>query len=430
MFRIPLRPIFLLALPVLVLVAIVAGCSNDSPVDPQSDGRSAAFSDDADAIFQDSQSGDTPPSGLVDLPFGAESLSIWPYTGNSFDGTAIDPINLAFIGKAGPLQIREALMSLDGDRSAYGIPPIPPFNAEWTDIVGGGVQTTYSEGEMGWAGSVIQLTLGEFGPLRFHLRLFSTSESFGEDGVWTLGAAHFEIQVPDTTEHQVLSWELAEQIVIVDMMRCGLLDPNLPMMPSGIINATPSWRGIPDYVYNGLPDALLDLIGFGDGPPKPVSGEVPLPNDGQAMIFQLADALPISPGTWTQNVHVDFNQLVPRPFCSTGPGDFLQITGPVDFVSHVMVDADGRYTIESDFTGQLVGMPLDLSTGEPIPAGEPVVARVDGKQRGFMDAFGERITSRDKRIALGADGPEMVITQLKVPSNGKKSYQLLLRCFD
>jgi hypothetical protein len=377
----------------LALILFSAGCSNDTPIEPLGESVSAPVLEVAAAIYQDQQNGRTAPSGLVQVQFGTDSLDFWPYTGDSFNGSAIDPINVIFVGQASPLQIREALMSLDGDRSAFGIAPIPPFNSRWTDAVGGGVQTTYAEGGQGWSGSVIQLTLGEFGPLRFHLRLFSTAENFGGEGGWTLGGAHFEIQIPNTTEHQVLSWELAEQIVLVDMMRTGLLDSSVPMMPSGLINAAPEWRSIPAVIYNGLPDELIESF---DGPPKPVTDDVPLPSDGQATVFHLVSALPISSGTWTHSAHVEFDQDVPMPFCAEGPGDFLHISGPVDFNTLVVIDEAGRYTTESDFTGNL--------TGAPIPYGELLTARVDGKEKGFMDAFGERITVRDKRVAFGADG--------------------------
>jgi hypothetical protein len=50
------------------------------------------------------------------------SLDFWPYTGTGPDmATEKDPINLIFLGNAHPLDIRAALMSLDGQRSL-------PFN--------------------------------------------------------------------------------------------------------------------------------------------------------------------------------------------------------------------------------------------------------------------------------------------------------------
>ena len=61
------------------------------------------------------------PSGLQMVSFGSSSWNIWPYTGGNFSGTPQDPINLIFVGKADPLDIRAALLSLDGDRSAFSL---------------------------------------------------------------------------------------------------------------------------------------------------------------------------------------------------------------------------------------------------------------------------------------------------------------------
>lgn len=68
------------------------------------------------------------------------------------------------------------------------------------------MQTAY-DARAGWVGSAIQLQCGDYGPIRFHLRLF-------EAGDYTLANVHFELLIPNTTEHQVLSVELAEQLVV------------------------------------------------------------------------------------------------------------------------------------------------------------------------------------------------------------------------
>src|SRR5881396_1088112 len=39
----------------------------------------------------DDQDGRTPPSGLTTASFGTSSLVLWPYTGESLDGTPSDP---------------------------------------------------------------------------------------------------------------------------------------------------------------------------------------------------------------------------------------------------------------------------------------------------------------------------------------------------
>ena len=119
----------------------------------------------------------------------------------------------------------------------------------------------------------IQLQCGDYGPIRFHLRLF-------EAGQYTLANVHFELLIPNTTEHQVLSWELAEQLVVADFARSGLLSAP-PSLTAGI-NPAP-WREIPAQIYNGVPVPLRAAI---RGPLGNVSAPVPIGSDGRATILQ------------------------------------------------------------------------------------------------------------------------------------------------
>jgi hypothetical protein len=111
-----------------------------------------------------------PPGLLVPIPVEGGSLSIWPYTGTDFTGTPQDPINLVFTGRSDPRAIRSALMVLDGNRTAFGMPPVSPFNCTWSDAIGD-LQTGYNA-TTEWVGSAIQLACGDYGPIRFHVRLF------------------------------------------------------------------------------------------------------------------------------------------------------------------------------------------------------------------------------------------------------------------
>ncbi|MCX5737031.1 MAG: hypothetical protein NTZ61_00755, partial [Proteobacteria bacterium] len=191
---------------IALLVTLANGCSKDDTVCPQLPSSEPQA-----------------PTGIVTVTTVGKALEFWPYTGNSFAGTPVDPVNLVFTGQADPVRIRAALLALDGDRTSAGFPDAYPFNATWVDAIGGDVQTTYVGADEGWVGSVVQLQLGGYDPLRIHLRLFRSEQPFGATGVWTLGAAHFEVLIPGTADHQVLSWELAKQVVVADLMRAGLL---------------------------------------------------------------------------------------------------------------------------------------------------------------------------------------------------------------
>jgi len=101
-----------------------------------------------------------PPAGLVVVPLGADSETLWPFTGTGVPGEASDPINLIFQGDADPRPIRQALLALDGDRTAFGFPAAFPFNCTWADAIGR-QQTAYAAAE-GWQGSSIQMQCGDY----------------------------------------------------------------------------------------------------------------------------------------------------------------------------------------------------------------------------------------------------------------------------
>jgi hypothetical protein len=419
-----------LALLVAGGLAMWTGCSRDGgvlgPAIPGSDdgselsasGPSPALEAKATSIVHND--GRLPATGLVTVG----NLTFWPYTGTSFSGDRDNPVDLLFRGKADPLRIRAALLGLDGNRTAYGLPDAWPFNATWTDAIGGTVECGYSDGPVGWTGSVVQLMLGDYDPLRFHLRLYDTGVGDGAGGTWTVGTVEFEIKIPGTADHQVLSWEVAEQLVTVDMMRSGLLGGDAPVMPSGPINDSP-WRTIPAVIYNGLPPELVAVI---QGPATPVSDDVPIGNDGRATVFTLTGQAPLVPGTWTHMVSLEYDQVVPKPFCSSGPYDYILITGPITFTMTATLDARGGYRVSNDYVGELVATPLDVTQRPPAPAGTPYTARVSGKGIGRIDAAGASVWAIDKKLSHSDGGAEMLFQWLNLTPQGEKQFTSLTQC--
>ncbi len=304
----------------------------------------------------------TSPGALSAVVTSAGTVHVWPYTGSDFSGGPRDPVNLIFTGNADPRLLRAALVALDGDRTAFGFPDAFPFNCQWTDAVGG-VQTAYDE-EGGWMGSAIQLECGAFGPLRFHLRLFDA-------GGHTLGGAHFEVLIPGTTEHQVLSWTLAQQFVTADLLRTGLL--GAAPGGSGLLHPVPTFREIPAVVYNGLPAELRAIAG---GPAGNVAVPVGIPNSGFATLLHVAGTAEIVPETTRQSFTIAFDQVIPRPFCSSGELDYVHVGGPVNFEQQVVVTSAGVYTSRVLVTGQLSVTPMDVTSLPPMPAGPTLPARV------------------------------------------------------
>lgn len=185
----------------LALTLLLVACG-DGPADPTGV--------QVEAVLSNGNSAPAPPPGLV----AVGSLELWPWTGRDLSGVTADPMNLLFTGDVDVVSLRAALRALDGDRTAFGFPAMPPFDCTWNDA-NGEMQTTYSN-MAGWVGGAIQLQCGNYDPIRFHVRFFDA-------GDWVVAAVHFDLLIPNTPQHQVLSWELPQQLIMVDFLRSGLL---------------------------------------------------------------------------------------------------------------------------------------------------------------------------------------------------------------
>lgn len=358
-----------------------------------------------------------PPSPLVTVDTPQGTLELWPWTGNDFSGTPWDPVNLIFVGHVDPRALRAALMFLDGDRTAYGFPDDFPFNSTWYDAMGD-VQVTYGHPN-GWVGNVVQLECGEYDPIRFHFRPFDI-------GGWTIGGVHFEILIPGTTDHQVLSWELAEQIVTVDFLRSGLLDPDLPYFPTQQINDSP-WREIPPEIYNGLPIELRQAIG---GPDTNVTEPVPIWTDGCATVLNVAEDFGWNAEVARQSLTINFDQVIPKPFCNGDTIQYVYVEGPVDLDQQVRIPPNGNLVSHFKAHGHLNITPVDPSTSPPTPIGDTYRAVVHQHHRGVITDEVTLVSNFSLQIQIPPSGPfrGRLISRLQVGPRGQNSYVLDVEC--
>ena len=324
----------------IAAAASLSACSDEHPTAvPRATGVPAKGS------AAQNQNDPAAPSGLVTVQSGITSVTLWPFTGDDFTGAPKDPINAIFTGYADPLRIRAALRRLDGNRTAYGFPNAVPFNCTWKEAIGD-EQTAFGNAE-GWTGSAVQLACGDWS-LRFHLRLFA-------QGSATLGGVHWDLNIPGTYEHEVISWEVPQQLLMVDMIRAGILagPPGL----SGPITPTPTFRVIRSPVYAGIPLPLKVAAGITGGPA--------IPNDGRASLFNIATSEPIVEDVVEQQFVIQFNQAIPKPFCG-GPNDFLFVQGPIVYTGVARVTPSGTYHRESLATADLTAVPVNPLNGQPI----------------------------------------------------------------
>jgi hypothetical protein len=290
-----------------------------------------------------------PPSELREISSGGENITVYPYTSVDLGRTPQDPINIVFRGAADPRQLRADLLSLDGDRTAFGFPNAFPFNCTWSDAYGD-VQSGYNS-STGYTASVIQLQCGSYGPIRFHLRVFPA-------GKWTIANAHFEMVVPGTADHQVLNWEIAEQLVVADFARSGLLGAAPEHAAS--INQAPGFRTIPAALYNLLPAELKQIVG---GPATSTS-DVAIPNDGNTTILTLAGARAVVPTTNDETLTFQYGQAMPRPFCSTGPLDYVMVQGPITLKRTFTITGSGNVVATYMAAGEIDVTQINPITGE------------------------------------------------------------------
>lgn len=301
-----------------------------------------------------------PPPNPIAIDLGTGSETIWPFTADDFSGTAKDPINLVFQGAGDPREVRQALLALDGNRTAYGLPNVFPFNCTWADAMGD-EQAAWAASE-GWQGSAIQLECGRFDVMRFHLRLFREAGR-------SLGGVHMDLLIPGTTQHEVVSWDVPRQVVMVDMLRSGLL--GAPPFETEVITPTPFYRTIRHQVFNGMPVPLRAVLRL---PLENQTRDVPIPNSGRALVFDLGASFLAETSDLRSELELPFNQVIPKPFCTSG-ADFVFVRGTVLLTQRVRLNPSGLYARTFNASGVLEVTPIDPLTGQPLgPAVQAVVS--------------------------------------------------------
>jgi hypothetical protein len=283
-------------------------------------------------------------------------------------------------------------LKLDGVR---GLPfaALPGGNCTWTDAMGY-EQAAYGEPE-GWVGGAVQLACVQPGaplgsPFRFHVRLF-------REGEHTLGAAHFEFLIPGTAEHEVLSWDLARDLVTFDMVRTGALTA----APVGLIPLG-AFRTVRRPVYFGLVQAGAGPMLAALGLVAPLTGDVPIPTSGQARVFATEIVFEPCQSQTTTTTRVTYSIVVPKPFCAAGPFDFVKLEGPLDFSMTVHTNPSGYYNRSFLVGGTLLVTPMaPTSPTTFVPVGDPVEALVFESHRGTLTDLRGQVTEKAAQVLLG-----------------------------
>lgn len=296
-----------------------------------------------------------PPPDTAVLP-ELGGLELWPFTGSDFSGDRYDPLNLVLLD-VDPREVRQALLGLDGERE---LPENLPFrNCVWADAMGS-EQVAWAS-PAGWVGGEVQLVcinpsapspyreLGD--PFRVHLRLY-------RQGSTTLGAAHFELLIDGTAQHEVLSWDFARDFVALDLGRGGLF----PTAPYAVGLQAPGFfravlRPIYDYLY--FKAGAGELLAFLGLFPVDLTGDVPIPLEtGAALVFSGDIALePVQEKIRTE-IDVEYDIVTPRPFCEGVGWPLVHLGGKLRLTLLVHTNPSGKYLRVHRISGTLLVTPV------------------------------------------------------------------------
>ena len=221
----------------------------------------------------------------------------------------------------------------------------------------------------------------------------------------------------------MISWEIAEQFVMVDLLRSGLLDAAQPIGAAIGLTPAPSIHTIHPAIYNGLPAPLIALIGG----PAPVAAPVPLPNDGVATILNLAAEAPLVPAHEHVRYVLPFDQVIPKPFCA-GPQDFVHATGSIDFDHLVILTASGNYESRFHAHGELHVTPVDPTAQPPVAIGPPFRALVQERYASHVTSTLSH-ASMTRKQRLSAPGAGFLGSlQLELRLDSRDRFDLDVRC--
>ena len=280
-------------------------------------------------------------------------------------------------------------MTLVGRRPTWSFLPSGANGCVWMDGMGYD-QAAYVEPE-GWVGDELQLVCATpDSPLgkedRFHVRLFRS-------GPHTIGGAHFEINVPGTAEHEVLSWEMARDFVTDEIARLDMAafqgEAEVFEPKDGTFRTV---RGQVNYYVFATNNAFWARLGLLD-PPAPGLPAAPIPATGLAAVFAPSFTFVPVKSDFTLTDYRTYGVVTTKPFCGGAP---VQITGgPLTLRLRVQTNPSGKYQRTFTVAGYL--KIKTLSTGVVQDA---VISQIS---RGMLTDNHGQVSEEVSQILLATD---------------------------
>ena len=143
----------------------------------------------------------------------------------------------------------------------------------------------------------------------------------------------------------------------------------------------------------------------------------------------MAQAAAVETGVARQELTIEFDQVIPKPFCASGPGDFLYVNGPVELVQVIRVTPGG---LRSFFraAGVLEITPVDPSQQPPAPIGPTYQAQVQQRGSAFVGDDGTLVSNWGLQLELPPTGPYRgrLVTRLHVGPGSSSFSELTVEC--
>jgi hypothetical protein len=165
------------------------------------------------------------------------------------------------------------------------------------------------------------------------------------------------------------------------------------------------FRAVRRPVYDGLAafggGILVPLLhSLGLDPSGP--GDVPIPTSGRAKALVARIDLDRERTTAVTTTRVTYGIVVPRPFCATGPSDFVKLEGPLNFTMSVSTSPWGRYDRTYVLGGTLRVTPMTpIAPGTFVPSGPTVDAPVFEIHRGVLTDEHAQVTENVEQSLHG-----------------------------
>jgi hypothetical protein len=190
------------------------------------------------------------------------------------------------------------------------------------------------------------------------------------------------------------------------------------------INPSPTFREIPYYIWEAMPPELQYLVG---GIPGSL-GNFPIPCNVNATVFHMAGSVGGQPQVATQDFVINFDIIMPKPFCATSAYDYVQVEGPVHLRQKVVYTPSGNFISQFHANGHLNLTPINPITGNPI--GDTYQAVINEHHKGIITNNVTLVSSFQMQVMIPPSGPfnGQLLVHLNIGPGNSSDYSMEINC--